>query len=319
MNILRQLPFPFTVSYPDLDVSEDYILEIYDDHTGLIISEEVTSDGSGVVEFVLPTAFEKFDGTYSLYIYTILDEEADETVAIDTLYIYRPYTNPLLLSDDPCDEEKYTNLERTARQIIDTMVGGFYYEVKTVETSGLGADFLPLPRRANKINQLWQNSVKIYDRVDPITAQDTYVLAPDKTAITMETTGTEAYNRLQSKSVNIPIAASDSFMLYGDNYDQEASLTQTRGASIFPKDWDYTVYGEFGWPVVPQDIKDATKMLIQDIECGNLSYVKKYITEYETDQFRVKYSDLSLKGSGNLLVDRILQRYSIPFYRIGVL
>ena len=108
-------------------------------------------------------------------------------------------------------------------------------------------------------------------------------------------------------------------MLYGDNYDQEASLTQTRGASIFPKDWDYTVYGEFGWPVVPQDIKDATKMLIQDIECGNLSYVKKYITEYETDQFRVKYSDLSLKGSGNLLVDRILQSYSIPFYRIGVL
>jgi hypothetical protein len=71
--------------------------------------------------------------------------------------------------------------------------------------------------------------------------------------------------------------------------------------------------------VVPQDIKDATNMLIEDIKCGKLSYVTKYISEYETDQFRVKYNDLALKGSGNLLVDRILQNYSIPIYRIGVL
>ena len=88
---------------------------------------------------------------------------------------------------------------------------------------------------------------------------------------------------------------------------------------MFPKDWDYVVYGEFGWPVVPQDIKDATRMLIEDLRCGKLTYINKYIAEYETDQFKVKYSDMSLKGSGNLLVDKILQNYSIPIYRLGVL
>lgn len=318
MNILRQPPFPIEVSYSDLDASTDYILEIYDDHTNLIVSEVVSSNGSGIVDFELPQGFEKFDDTYSLYIYTMdLDDLPDQTIVIDTLYIFRPYINPLTISDDTCTQEEYITLERTARQIIDTLVGGFYYYSSEVEASGLGADFLPLSKRSNRINQVYENNVKVYDRLDPISGQYTYIITPDKTALTIQVS--ETYNRLQSKSVHLPVAASDSFMLYGDDYDQIMALTQIAGPSMFPKDWDYVVYGEFGWPVVPQDIKDATRMLMEDIRCGKLSYINKYITEYETDQFKVKYSDLSLKGSGNLLVDKILQNYSIPIYRLGVL
>lgn len=318
MNILRQTPFPLEVSYSDLTPDTDYALEIYDDHTELQLSVTVTSNGSGVVSYELPTVFEKYDETYSLYIYTLdVNDEPEDTVVIDTLYIYRPYVNPLSLADLDCDEEEYTNLERTARQIIDTLVGGFYYTKGEVEASGLGADYLPLPKRANKINAVYENNVKVYDRVDPIDGQYTYVLSPDKTAVTIQVSG--EYNRLQSKEVRLPLAASDSFMFYGDDYDAVQALTEIKGAAMFPKDWDYTVYGEWGWPVVPQDIKDATKMLIDDMKCGKLSYIHKYVTEYQTDQFKVKYSDLSLKGTGNLLVDKILENYSIPIYRLGVL
>lgn len=318
MNILRQPPFPLEVSYSDLNPLTDYILEIYDDHTNVILSESVTSDSSGVIDFELPSGFEQFDDTYSLYIYTVSEDDLpDATVVIDTLYIYRPYINPMSLSDDDCDAEEYILLERTARQIIDTLVGGFYYSHTEVETSGLGADYLPLSKRANRINQVYENNVKVYDRLNPIDGQYTYIITPDKTAMTIQVSDT--YNRAQSKPTHLPVAASDSFMLYGDDYDQVTALTEIKGASMFPKDWDYTVYGEFGWPVVPQDIKDATKMLMNDLKCGKLSYAQKYITEYETDQFRVKYSDLSLRGTGNLLVDKILEGYSIPIYRLGVL
>jgi hypothetical protein len=318
MNILRQPPFPIEVSYSDLEPSTDYILEIYDDHSKLIISELVESDGSGDINFELPSGFEKFDDRYSLYVYTVgIDDLPDATVVIDTLYIYRPYINPMSYSDDDCDAEEYIILERTARQIIDTLVGGFYYSNTEIETAGLGADYLPLSKRANRINQVYENNVKIYDRVNPVDGQYNYIITPDKTAMTIQVS--DRYNRAQSKSVHLPIAASDSFMLYGDDYDQVTALTEIKGASMFPKDWDYVVYGEFGWPVVPQDIKDATGMLVNDLKCGKLSYAQKYITEYETDQFRVKYSDLSLRGTGNLLVDKILEGYSIPIYRLGVL
>jgi hypothetical protein len=318
MNILRQPPFPLEVSYSDLEVSTDYILEIYDDHTNLIISEVVPSNASGEIDYELPSGFEKFDEKYSLYVYTMdLDDLPDQAVVIDNLYIYRPYINPLTLTDDVCTEEEYIDLERTARQIIDTLVGGFYYYNSEVEASGLGADFLPLPKRSNRINQVYQNNVKVYDRIDPIVGQYTYILTPDKTALTISISG--EYNRSESKSVSLPTVVSDSFTFYEDTIRTRKTFPVNAGNPIFPKDWDYVVYGEFGWPVVPQDIKDATRMLIEDLRCGKLTYINKYIAEYETDQFKVKYSDMSLKGSGNLLVDKILQNYSIPIYRLGVL
>lgn len=321
MDILRQVSsFPIEIEY-ELDANTEYILEIYDDHSDVLVSETVTSDGAGSVTFTLPQGFEKFDATYSLYIYTIqvVDDEdvPDDTVTIDMLYIYRPYINPLSFTEDTCSQEDYIIYERTARQIVNAMVGGFYYQNTLVECQGLGADILPLSKRSNRINQVYENNVKVYDRLTPLDVQETYIITPEKNALTIQIDG--EYNRYQSKPVHLPIAASDSFMLYGDNYDETTMLTEVKGASLFPQGWSYVVYGEFGWPVVPQDIRDATEMLIEDIKCGKLSYVSKYISEYETDQFKVKYNDLSLKGSGNLLVDRILQNYSIPIYRIGVL
>jgi len=320
MNILRQPPFPLEVSYDGLEISTDYILEIYDDHNFLVESVIVTSDNQGVLTYELPSSFQNYDETYSLSVYTIdLNDEPDETVIMDSLYIYRPYVNPLSIADIDCDEEEYILLERTARQIIDTIVGGFYYYRSEVETVGLGADYLPLSKRANKINQVYENNVKVYDRLNPIDGQHTYILSPDKTALTIEVSDTQEYNRMESRPVRLPIAASDSIMLYGDDYDAVLALTEIKGSAMFPKDWGYTVYGEWGWAVVPQDIKDATRMLINDLKCGKLSYIQKYVTEYETDQFKVKYSDLSLRGTGNLLVDKILENYSIPIYRLGVI
>lgn len=318
MDILRQTPFPLQVVYEDLTPSTDYLLEIYDDHTNTVLSELVTSDGSGNITYDLTGDFERFDETYVLYIYSVdINDEPDETIVIDNLYIYRPYINPLSLAETPGEEEEYIILEKTARQIINTLVGDFYYTKGEVETVGLGADFLPMPKRTNRINSVYENNIKVYDRIDPIDGQNTYYITPDKSAITIAV-GQE-YNRLQSKQVRLPVAASDSFMLYGDDYDAVQALTEIKGPGMFPKDWDYVVYGEWGWPVIPQDIRDATKMLINDLKCNTLSYVNRYITEYQTDQFRIKYGDLATKGTGNLVVDKILEAYAIPIYKLGVL
>jgi len=320
MNILRQPPFPLTVEYSGLEASTAYIVQIYNDHASLIFSNDVESDQYGVVTQELPNNFSKFDETYALYIYSVDEsEEADEVVVMDNLYIYRPYINPETLAETPGEIEEYTTLERTARQIIDTIVGGFYYSDSQVETTGLGADYLPIPKRINKINHLYENNVLVYNRFDTSASANpsVYFVTADHSAITIAVSGT--YNRSQYKDVTLPIAASDSFQLYGDDYDAVQALTKIKGASMFPQGYDYVLYGEFGWPVVPQDIKDATRMLIEDLKCNKLSYINRYITEYQTDQFKVKYGDLASRGTGNLLVDKILESYSIPLYNFGVI
>jgi hypothetical protein len=320
MNILRQPPFPLSVSYSGLNPDEEYIMQIYDDYAKLVETYDVTADGSGVVTQELGADFARYDATFSLYIYSkdVLNE-ADEIVVVDTLYIYRPYTNPLDLAETEGEYDTYIMYERTARQIIDMMTGGFYYESSQIETLGSGADILPVSKRINRINYVYKNNLLDYNRFDlsASATQDTYFVTPDHTAISIAV-GYEI-SKLQHKNVQLPIAASDSFMLFGDNYDSVNNMTEYRGLPLFPEKYTYVIYGEFGWPVVPQDIQDATKMLIDDIKCNKITYINRYISEYQTDQFRVKYNDLATSGTGNMIVDKLLSKYATPITKLGVL
>lgn len=319
MIILRQPPFPLEVSYSGLDPDTNYLMEIYDNKSRLIESIDVISDGTGVVAQELSVLFTRFDDIYSLYIYSLLLGEPDLPVVIDTLTIKRPYVDPASLAQTEQELVEYTQNERIARAIIDAYIGnGFYYTSSTYEISGLGLDYLPVPDRINRVNYVYRNNQKVYDRFAPEdVVQETYVVTPDHTAITIQKPG--EYNRSQYKPVTLPLAASDSYNLYNDNDDPVAALTRINNLEMFPIDYDYVVTGEFGWPVVPQDIQDATKMLIEDLKCNRINYVSKYITEYRTDQFTIKYDDMALKGTGNLIVDRILDNYKMNFYRLGVI
>jgi hypothetical protein len=316
--ILRQPPFPLEVEYSGLDPEENYLLQIYSDKSVLLYSFDVQSDSSGVVSLELPVYFSKFDGKYSLYIYSLLNEESDEIKVVDTLSVYRPYVNPYDLGETQEEDEEAIYKERIVRSIIDSITGGFYYVDDAIETTGLGADFLPMPNRINRVNYVYKNNVRVYNRfAGADVKQDVYVVATDHAAITIRKEG--GYNKLQSAPQTLPLGASDSFNLYSDSNDPIAALTQIREFALFPKDVDYVVAGEFGWPIVPQDIQDAAKMLFDDLSCNKLQYVSQYIKEYRTDQFTIKYDDLAVKGTGNMIVDKILSQYHTNFYKIGVL
>jgi hypothetical protein len=318
MYVLRQLPFPLTVTYSDLEPDTEFLLELYSNKSRLIYSQNVESDSEGILEYELPEYFSRFDGTYAIYVYSLDGEEADIAVVIDTLVVQRPYVNPFDLGETEGEDEEAIQKERIARSIIDSITGGFYYTDDVVEKAGLGGDFLAMPNRINRVNYVYRNNVKVYDRfASEDVRQDVYVITPDHAAITIKKEG--LYNRHQALPTVLPLGASDSFNLYSDSSDPIAALTKIREFDMFPKDYDYVVVGEFGWPVVPGDIKEATKMLIDDLSCNKLQYVSQYINEYKTDQFTIKYNDLSVVGTGNMVVDKILSQYQSNFYRLGVL
>jgi hypothetical protein len=60
-------------------------------------------------------------------------------------------------------------------------------------------------------------------------------------------------------------------------------------------------------------------MLIEDIKCGKIDYYKRYVTSYSTDQFRIQFDKTVLDGTGNMLVDKILDKYKKSITRIGIL
>lgn len=320
MIFLRQpSEFPLTLEYSGLTPSTDYLLRIYGTDSVLLYSYDVTSDSSGNISQELDQYFEKFDGEYAVNVFSLdVDENPENIVVIDNLSIKRPYVDPYAIGNTAGEDQEAIYNERIARSIIDGVTGGFYYTYDSVDITGLGGDYLAVPNRINRINYVYRNNLKVYDRfASASVVQDSYFVTSDNSAITIQQYG--LYNRSESKPVALPLAASDSFNLYNDSDDPIAALTKIREFDLFPSGYDFTIVGEFGYPVVPLDIQEATKLLIDDINCGRTSHIDKYIKEYKTDQFTIKYDDLVYSGTGNRIVDQILQGHKSNFYKIGVL
>jgi hypothetical protein len=337
MEITRLQPFPLVFSQSGFSANTNYVIAILDDHASDLVEIFATSDSSGNIEVDLPDYFARYDDEYRGEIYLKTGVNSDGTairgdlVWIDTITIMRPYVDPDILADTPEDTADAIMYEAVARAIINSITGGFMYKREVVETTGLGADYLALPFRLNKIVQVYENGVLIYDAepVDPDwTNVREYYISPDKSAITVSMPSVGGINRHQSNPVGTPKGSSDSFTLYNTNdspnfsdsiYDTKTYVDMAASASMFPNGWDYTVVVEAGWPIIPQDIKQATMLIVNDLKCNNIPYINSYIKDYKSDQFTLSFDPGVFTDTGNRIADKILSAYVRPIYRLGVL
>lgn len=339
MEITRLQPFPLVLIHTGFDADTDYLLCILDDHASDLVEIPTTSDANGTISVPLPDYFSRYDDEYRGEIYIDLGlnpttgvHDRGDLIWIDTITIMRPYVDPDILADTPEDQADAKMYEAVARAIINSITGGFMYKRETVETVGLGNDYLALPFRLNKIVRVYENDILVYDAdpSDPAwTNTREYYITPDKGSISVVVPGTTGYNRRQSKPPYKIKGASDSFTLYNTNdspnyseyvaYDTKVFADGAGGSPMFPSGWDYTVIVEAGWPVIPQDIKQATMLIVNDLKCNNIPYINSYIKDYESDQFTLKFDDRVFKDTGNRIADKILSAYVRPIYRLGVL
>ena len=328
MNILRLPPYPLSVTYTVPAASTDYVVLIKDSDRDIIRVEEVVeSNASSIITLELPEYFSKYDESYHLEIYEAVyitgqtDPNLGDIVVEDNLNIERPYIDPKTLGTTASEIKEYEEYESLARSIIDSVTGGFYYETSYIETVGQGTDYIPLWEKSYKILKAYENAEIVYD-VDnadgPALGDWNYLITKDKTAITKDpVAAVDAMNRSERKPAQMSLAASDSIFMF-DTEDSGNTLTVQPGV-VFPQGVDYIFLLETGYKVVPIDIQDATKMLINDIKCGKLDYYKRYVSSYSTDQYRLQFDKGLFEGTGNLLVDKILDRYITNIGKPGVL
>lgn len=292
MEILRVPPYNTTVDITVDQASTDYPVIVRDMADLSFTTSTITSDADKVLTVDLPS---KYDGDYEVQVY---DNEYYYTVV-------RPYVDPNTKGDSATEISEYTSNEEIARAIIDSVISqGFYYEKKVIETTGLGADYLPLWIDAKKILKVYENNVLVYDSANEEAYDRSFEINGDGTAI--QQYYSSSINRNEGSPLIIPIGASDSDFI--DYY--------YRG---FPRGMDYRIVVESGYKVVPSDIVRATELLVSDLACGKLEYYKRYTTSYNTDQFRVQFDRAMFEGTGNIVVDKILSKHAKAIQTLGVL
>jgi hypothetical protein len=189
--------------------------------------------------------------------------------------------------------------------MIDTFVPeGFYNKKITVIATGNNSDYLPLWEKIYRVFKVYENNELVYDRSTPDLNEHDYIVTADKTAI--QKVYADQINRYESTAPNLPIGRGD-LGYYG--FERVG----------FPQGYDYSLVVDYGYLRVPDDVEYAAKLLIEDLKCGKLDYYKRYVTSYNTDQFRIQFDKAMLGGTGNFLVDKILDKYVKTIVKPGVI
>ena len=258
------------------------IINIDDDTLYEYPDISVVSGSASKAQIILPEYFNMYD----IDGYVQLLDSNDETLFESGLSTVRPYCDinsiALLLGITYQDALKY---ERIARYIINSKTHGFSFVYKKKQVNGEDTDILFINEKIYSLKKLYENEELIYD-VSSNTNEYTYMLTKNKNGI-IRSTESDDENRLEYKKV------------WKNRYFNVE----------FPEGFDYIVEGEFGYKVVPHDIQEACGLLIQDLSCGNNRYLNKYIESFNTDGYDISYFKESLYGTGNLIVDNILQKY----------
>lgn len=297
MEILRVKPYNnalVTFTVPEGFAAGSELKVKITDLSDFSFTEDVYEVESGdMLSLALP---EYYDNSYRIEI--ISDQETDTVLLDETYDLVRPYVEPSSMAETASEIAEYTKYEELARAIIDSVIPeGFYYKKVTLETVGLGADYIPLWVDAKRIIEVYENNVLVTDR--------TYEITKDKTAITEKVA--DRVNRDEQAPLIMPTSRSDII---------DANLPPLRG---FPNGYDYKFVLEVGHTSVPSDIVRAATLLIDDLKCGRLDYYQRYISSYNTDQFKLQFDKQVFEGTGNIVVDKILSKYKKSITRLGVL
>lgn len=302
MEILRVPPYPITTTWNLPDANYDYNVYVEDlvDHS--FETTVITSDENGKVVYTLPVVKVQFDRSFLIRFY---DAEQEHIIYESNLDIIRPYVDPNTLGTTASEIAEYKKWELLARSIIDTYTGiGFYNHKSILQVQGNGLDYMPVWRDANRVLKVYENNVLIYDIDTPTTNVFDYKVTLDNSAIVKVFTGQTEI--ISTQRPQLPISRGDYV------YDN-------RNYGTFVKGSDYLFVLDEGFRAIPPDVERAATLLIDDLKCGKLDYYQKYVTSYNTDQYRIQFDKKMLEGTGNLIVDKILDKYMKSITKVGVL
>lgn len=177
--------------------------------------------------------------------------------------------------------------EKMARTIIDGYTGikfGRYYGGQ--EVRGIGADAIELTEKMLSLDQVYENESLVYDAtVTPVynNFSGSVVISPSGKQI-------RVWNAVDQNYDNV----FDSVL---PNYKR------FRNGSL------YRFVGEIGYKYIPEDIKLASMLLQKDIMAQDYDWRNKYLSEVTLSEITLKMAKGAFNGTGNVLVDNILDEY----------
>lgn len=186
------------------------------------------------------------------------------------------------------DPKDIVAAEKIARTIIEGYTGiKFYTYYGQQEVFGKGADAVELTEKILRIDQVYENDILIIDNtISPVFNTFGFTLEISPTG----------------RQVRIYYPGWD---LRYDNQIDPTVLYYGR----FRDNARYVFQGQMGYKYVPQDIKLASLLLVNDIVSNDFNWRNKYLKKIDLSEISFEMAGGAFNGTGNVTVDNILDQY----------
>jgi hypothetical protein len=186
------------------------------------------------------------------------------------------------------DPKSIVSAEKVARTIIEGYTGiKFYTYYGGQEIYGIGANTIQLTEKMLSLDQIYENEILVYDKTqNPI--YDTF-----------------GYNtEISPSGYQIRIW----FPGWQDGWNNEMD-PEIYEYGRFRDNYLYRFVGQIGYKYVPEDIKLASMLLINDILSNDYNWRNKYLSQVNLSEISFNMAGGAFNGTGNITVDNILDQY----------
>jgi len=186
------------------------------------------------------------------------------------------------------DPNSIINAEKVARTIVEGYTGiKFYTYYGSQEVHAIGANTIQLTEKMLTVDKMYENQILVYDGTqNPV--YDTF-----------------GYNTEISPSgyqLRIWYPAFPT----GWNNEMDPTIYE---AGRFRDNYLYKFVGQIGYKYVPEDIKLATMLLINDVLSNDYNWRNKYLSKVNLSEISFEMAKGAFNGTGNITVDNILDQY----------
>lgn len=181
-------------------------------------------------------------------------------------------------------------VEKSVRHIINTYCQQkFHYSEKTLEVAGKGDETLRLPERLIRLDSL-TSEYRTYNTAAFAPSGDGWFLRTSANRL-------ETIKQMPSEqSLDLGPVITTPYTAYYHGFHPAIK---------------YSITGAWGWQQVPEPVREAAKLLINDYACEDSLYRDRYLKSINAADWRLEFVSGAYRRTGNVRADQLLAPYVI--------
>lgn len=114
---------------------------------------------------------------------------------------------------------------------------------------------------------------------------------------------------LSRKHVYAPSIRADFDGWHQDPNSGVITAPYSRAYGTFQEHFEYEIDGIWGWESVPEPVKAAAKLLVNDYACGDSLYRDRFLTSMTAADWRIQFHEGAFSNTGNVRANQLLAEF----------